>query len=147
MTRSSDGKSTCGKSGGGSGKGVSVSTSNKKECTSCEQKNDDDGSSNNTSGGSCNSDIGAVAEGISRVDLSSGDNTGGSSNADINGIIHGVESLARNCLPTLHPKKIAQFVCCQCRMLVEVFAELEQHINLAVGNCYVKGVFWRRYLR
>jgi len=68
---SSDGKSTCGKSGGGgSGKGASVSASNKKECTSCEQKVDEhikDGASDDTTGSNCNSDIDAAAEGINRV--------------------------------------------------------------------------------
>jgi len=74
-----DGISTCDKCGAGGGKGESVSTSNRKECTSCEQKNDD-GASNNTSG-SCNSDIDTVAEGISKVDVS---NNKGSGNAGIN---------------------------------------------------------------
>ena len=95
---SSDGITTCDKSGNGSGKVVSVSTSNKKECTSCEQKVDNckDGASDNTSGDSCNSDIGAVAKSISRVDLSNDDNntSGSCSAADINGIFNGVENEA-----------------------------------------------------
>jgi len=80
-----DDKSTFDKLGDGSGKGVSVSTSNKKECTSCEQKNDDDGSSDNTSG-SCNSDIGAVAEGVSKANISNDDNNTGIGRVDISSV-------------------------------------------------------------
>jgi len=71
---SSDDISTCDKSGNGSGKELSVSTSNKKECT-CEQKVDNcnDRASDNTSG-DCNSDIDAVAESISKVDISDDNN-------------------------------------------------------------------------
>ena len=74
-----DGKSTCDKCGNSGGKRVSASTSNKKECTSCEQNNCNDGASD-TTGSNCNSDIDIVAEGISRVDISSVNNTGGSNN-------------------------------------------------------------------
>ena len=88
-----DDKSTFDKIGDGCGKGESVSTSNKKECTSCEQKVDNckDGASNSSI---CSSDIDAVAEGISRVGISNGDNTGGSSNADINNIVKDFDSKA-----------------------------------------------------
>ena len=79
-----DGKSTCNKSVDGGGKGASLSTSNKKECTSFEQKVESckDGASNSThTSGSdfdCNlSDIDAVAEGVSKVDLSNDDNNNG----------------------------------------------------------------------
>ena len=78
-----DGISTCDndKFGDGGGKGASISASNKKECTSCDQKVDNckDGAADNTSG-SCNSDIGAVIEGVSKVDVSHDDNDTGSSN-------------------------------------------------------------------
>ena len=76
---SSDGILTSDKFGDGDGKGVPVSTLKKKECTSCEQKINDcklqDGASDNTSGSSsCNYDINAVVEGISKVDMSNDDN-------------------------------------------------------------------------
>jgi len=75
-----DGKPTCDKCGGkDGGKGASVSASNKKECTSCEQKYENC----NTSGSNGNnSDIDAVAEGISKVDVSNANNTSGSSRID-----------------------------------------------------------------
>ena len=75
-------KSTCDKFGDGIGKRVSVSTSNKKESTSCERKVDDckhDATSDNNSS-NCNSDIDTVAEGINRVNISNDNDTGGSNN-------------------------------------------------------------------
>ena len=85
--RSSDGISTYDKllGGDGGGKRVSVvSASNQKECTSCEQKNDNCNTSGNNGD---NSDIDAVAQGISRVDISSANNKGSNSTAnDINGV-------------------------------------------------------------
>ena len=89
-----DGKSTCDKFGDSGGKRVSVSTSNKKECTSCEQKNDNcnDGASNTTS--ICDlSDIGTVAEDISKVNISNDDNDTGSSSTT-NSVKGVVESMA-----------------------------------------------------
>ena len=95
---SSDGASTCGKSVDGGGKGESVSTSNNKECTSCEQKNGDCKDSNNTS--SCNSDIDAVSQGISRVDISNGgNNTSSSSAANNNGTSQDKPRIIINILP------------------------------------------------
>ena len=80
---SSDGKSTCDISKPACGKGVSASTSNKKECTSCEQKVDEHikaGASDNSNDttGNCNPDIDTVVESISIVDISNDDNNAGS---------------------------------------------------------------------
>jgi len=83
MSSVDDNKSTFDEFGDGGG---TVSTSSKKECTSCEQKVDEHiraGASDNsddTTGSNCNSDIGAVVEGISKVDISNDNKTGSSSN-------------------------------------------------------------------
>jgi len=80
-----DGIPTCDEFGYSGGKGVSISTSNKKECTPCDQKVDEHikaGASDNsddTTGSNCNSDIDTVVEGISKVGISNDDNTKGSS--------------------------------------------------------------------
>jgi len=58
--------------------------SNKKECTSCEQKNNY--ASDNTSGGCNSSDIGAVAESIGSVDISNDNSTFSGNNESIDGI-------------------------------------------------------------
>ena len=71
-------KSTCDKSGEDGGKGASVSASNKKECTSCEQKVEHTSQEVSERTYNCNSDIGAVVESISRVDISNDDDNTGS---------------------------------------------------------------------
>jgi len=83
-----DGNSTCDELGNGGGKGVSVTTSNKKECTSCEQRieNHCKPSDDNNSSSSNLSDIGAVTKGISNI--SNDDVNTGSGNADINGVVN-----------------------------------------------------------
>jgi hypothetical protein len=87
-------KSTCDKFGDDGGKRASVSTSNNKECTSCEQKVDNHCKPSDSNSGDCNSDIDTVAEGIARVYISNDDNNMGNSTVDIDDIINEVESIA-----------------------------------------------------